>query len=400
MIHTAERLIEEGWSVAIVDLTSIGANITAEQWYRGILVSVADQTGIDLDAAAWWDNNGQLGPTDRFSRFFGQVLLQELPQRRMAVFFDEIDSILALPFRGAATDDFFAALRALYLGRAHDRELTRLSIVMLGVAEPSDLIKDPERTPFNIGRRIELCDFSEEEAAALLPNSGVPAESALAVLREVLAWTGGHPYLTLRVFRSFQERPLAKWSETDVDQRMAELFQGPASEDDSNLRFARDMLLVRSPDKAAVLEKYIAVVQGKKVRDEPSLRELGWLKLSGLIREQSGWLESRNRVYREILRPSGRGSSFRRHIGASCYDGGRFVLRHGFWRWWFFFLFLRCGFGSQRSKRERRRHKSIRRRHSSASGLRRKEPPISTKRQVMPESNWQNSLMRRNERKR
>jgi hypothetical protein len=35
-------------------------------------------------------------------------------------------------------------------------ELQRISFVLIGVATPNDLIKDAARTPFNIGRRIEL----------------------------------------------------------------------------------------------------------------------------------------------------------------------------------------------------------------------------------------------------
>ena len=37
MIRTAARLSEQGVKVAVLDLTAFGANLTAEQWYEGLL---------------------------------------------------------------------------------------------------------------------------------------------------------------------------------------------------------------------------------------------------------------------------------------------------------------------------------------------------------------------------
>ena len=48
-----------------------------------------------------------------------------------------------------------------------DPDLHRITFCLLGVATPSDLIRDTRTTPFNIGRRIELSDFTEDEAAPL-----------------------------------------------------------------------------------------------------------------------------------------------------------------------------------------------------------------------------------------
>jgi hypothetical protein len=47
-----------------------------------------------------------------------------------------------------------------------------LTFCLLGVAAPADLIQDVRTTPFNIGRRIELNDFTEQEAAPLAEGLG------------------------------------------------------------------------------------------------------------------------------------------------------------------------------------------------------------------------------------
>src|SRR5437764_15279482 len=41
MIRTAATLRKEGLTVGILDLTAIGQNLTAEQWYDGLLLSLA-----------------------------------------------------------------------------------------------------------------------------------------------------------------------------------------------------------------------------------------------------------------------------------------------------------------------------------------------------------------------
>ena len=116
---------------------------------------------------------------------------------RVVIFVDELDVVRSLPF---STDEFFAAIRECYTRRTEDLEFERLTFCLLGVATPSDLIRDTRITPFNIGRRIELNDFTAQEAAPLV--SGLKVElsmTAPATLDRILYWTNGHPYLTQRL---------------------------------------------------------------------------------------------------------------------------------------------------------------------------------------------------------
>ena len=115
---------------------------------------------------------------------------------QVVLFVDEIDAVHSLPF---STDEFFAAIRECYNRRTEDAELSRLTFCLLGVATPSDLIRDARTTPFNIGRRIELADFGAAEAAPLARGLGRDERMADRLLKRVLYWTGGHPYLTQRL---------------------------------------------------------------------------------------------------------------------------------------------------------------------------------------------------------
>jgi hypothetical protein len=121
----------------------------------------------------------------------------------LVLFIDELDVVRSLPF---STDEFFAAIRECYNRRTEEPELNRVTFCLLGVASPSDLIRNTRLTPFNIGRRVELNDFTPPEAAVLTeglqPNTDVrtkETKNARAMLDRILYWTNGHPYLTQRL---------------------------------------------------------------------------------------------------------------------------------------------------------------------------------------------------------
>ena len=122
-------------------------------------------------------------------------------------------------------DDFFAAIRAIYNARASEAAYKRLTFALLGVATPTDLISDRQRTPFNIGRRIVLQEFSYDEADALKagleachPGQG-DAHSA-----PDLHWTNGYPYLTQKLCLAAADRPAAQWDAAQVDELVETTF--------------------------------------------------------------------------------------------------------------------------------------------------------------------------------
>ena len=296
MIRAAERLAAEGTLPVIIDLTEFGAQTTAEQWYKGFLLAVQDQLGLETPAAQWWDGQAHHTFAHRFTRYLREVALTQRPER-LVVFVDEIDTTLGVDF----TDDFFAAIRFLYQNRAADPELHRLSFVLIGVATPGDLIKDTARTPFNIGHRIELTDFTLDEARVLARHLGVPGTAGDELIAWILRWTGGHPYLTLRALRSLAEYPPPAWTVAEIDERIRGLFLRTGAESDSNLQFVRDMLTRKAFDREAVLRTYAAIRQGEPVQDKELDQVISWLKLSGVVASRGGRLHVRNAIYDHVF---------------------------------------------------------------------------------------------------
>src|SRR5262245_43025545 len=61
MVRTAARLREEGVGVAVLDLTAIGQNVSAEQWYGGLLTELGQQVDLEDELLACRRARGGLG---------------------------------------------------------------------------------------------------------------------------------------------------------------------------------------------------------------------------------------------------------------------------------------------------------------------------------------------------
>jgi hypothetical protein len=250
-VRTMQRLQAEGVACAAIDITAIGAwGITPEQWYAGVIDCVVSSLELydKFDLVAWWMEHSLLPNVQRLSKFIGEVLLELVPQT-IVIFVDEIDSVLSLNFN---IDDFFAVIRDCYNKRADRSDYRRLTFALIGVATPSDLIQDRRRTPFNIGRAIEMAGFQLEEAQPLEVGLAVKASNPKAVLQAVLDWTGGQPFLTQKVCKLIlnaeSEIPQgreAEWVEELVQRRIISHWE--SLDEPEHLKTIRDRLCRCAP---------------------------------------------------------------------------------------------------------------------------------------------------------
>ena len=147
----------------------------------------------------------------------------------------------------------------------------RLTFCLLGVATPSDLLRDPRTTAFNIGRRIDLYDFTAEEAAPLAQGLGRDDRLAAQLMDRILYWTGGQPYLTQRLCQTVAKNPTVR-GPSGVDRVCEQLFLGrDARDQETNIKEVERQMLQRGTDIAGVLSLYQRVRRWQIVRVSANL---------------------------------------------------------------------------------------------------------------------------------
>jgi len=304
MVRTAQRLRQDGTRVAIVDLTSIGtgsSELSPDQWYLGLLSRIRSQLRLATDVQAWWDDHQALGIAQRFITFLHDVLLAECSEP-VVIMIDEIDSTLSFDFR----DDFFIAIRSIYNARATDPICLRLTFALFGVATPTDLIQDRERTPFNIGKRINLYEFTWDDAKPLLDGlTALFLEQANSMLQRIFYWTNGHPYLTQKFCQVLQTQRLTN-EDTNfvnyVDDVLQTVFISEEGRKDPNLTFVQDRIASsHNHEKRRMLKLYQQVLRSEYVPNDDRSLVQNRLELYGLVGVAQGQLHVRNRIYMRVF---------------------------------------------------------------------------------------------------
>jgi hypothetical protein len=253
MVRTFDLLQHEGIYCAPINLTRIGSeNVTPDQWYRGVAFELGRRFNLrgKVNLKAWWQEREDLSPVQRLSEFIEEVLLVEVgvedesSPKQLVIFIDEIDSVLGLNF---PVNDFFALIRSCYNQRSLIREYQRLTFALFGVANPSDLMTDIQTTPFNIGQAIQLEGFKEHEAQPLLQGLTEKVSNPQIMLKEVLAWTSGQPFLTQKLCKLIRNAssPIppngeAEWIENLVRTNIIDNWE--SQDEPEHLRTIRDRL--------------------------------------------------------------------------------------------------------------------------------------------------------------
>jgi hypothetical protein len=228
-----------------------------------LLDGIADQLRLDVDVVKWWKASRAVTANQRLIRFFRDEIAAKT-SAPVVIFLDEIDSTIALPY----TDDFFVAIRAMYNDRASEPLFERITFCLVGVATPN-AVSD---------------DLAKGEA----------------IVRAVLRWTGGHPYLTTRLCGQF----LAKGgtSPDEVDEMVNKVFVSlDQLHSDVHFQQALRFLDERVENKLATLTLYRRILSGEPVRDQTTSAHID-LKLAGIVkRDHRGHLVVRNPIYTRVF---------------------------------------------------------------------------------------------------
>lgn len=309
LVKMSHQLRQAGAHCVTLDMTRIGSDIISpEQWYKSLATELWDGFNLHdtIDLKAWWRELGDLSLPLRLSRFLDLILLTSFPHNKIVIFVDEIDSILSLNF---SVDDFFALIRSFYNQRSLKPDYQRLTFALFGVATPSDLIQDRQKTPFNIGQAIALQGLQVEDAQSLAQGFNTLNHPQL-VLNAVLDWTGGQPFLTQKLCYLIQTQVSQNqdlspedeilWVEQIVRSHFIDHWE--TQDDPEHLRTICDRIQRNGARIGRILEIYQQVLMA----DPPTIsmdhsREQSELLLSGLVVQHQGTLIIKNRLYAEVF---------------------------------------------------------------------------------------------------
>ena len=299
-VRVKQRLEREDYICAAVDLSGIGQG-DKQEWYA----SFANRLVKSFDSAVkkkWrlWrkeEERQELSPMEKLHQLIEELLLPSLlPHQKLVIFIDEIDYVKGLSF---STDEFFALIRSCYNERSLNPQFNKVTFCLLGVATPADLIANKQLTPFNIGTRIELQGFREDEAEPLIKGFKETIKNPESVMSDVLYWTGGQPFLTQRLCNLVlaENNPNPDISKL-VHHQIIDNWE--TQDEQEHLRTIENRILSNEQRAGYLLELYRQVLQQGQIPLNNSSEERE-LQLSGLVVKRNNALEVYNPIYAKVF---------------------------------------------------------------------------------------------------
>lgn len=191
LARSSARLRQKGHKVVVTDFQSLSKSEVERSitLYRALVHSLASQLGLDYEPS--W--NEWIGANSNLDALVDGLLKRTEGPVCWAM--DEVDRVFGTEY----ADDFFGLVRSWHNRRAlsPDGPWKRLSILISYATEAHLFITDLNQSPFNVGVRVSLRDFTLAEVLEL----GKRYQSSFETLgSQVFEVTLGHPYLTRRAF--------------------------------------------------------------------------------------------------------------------------------------------------------------------------------------------------------
>ncbi len=276
---------EQGIQAVSTDLQKFNADSfrSVNNLYLAMAESIADQLELATMPADMWET--RRGPNANFERYIRRVALGRAGMPLLWGM-DEVDRLFSTPFGS----DVFGLLRSWHNERALDPSgpWSVLTIAIAYATEAHLFITDMNQSPFNVGTRLVLEDFTPVQVNELNRryNNAIKSQDELNRFYRLV---GGQPYLVRRGLHELASRKLSFDAFEEIAAR-DEAFYG------DHLRRIL-VLLVRDPELSQVMR---GILNGEPC---PSSESFDRLRSAGLVightREEA---RARCRLYAIYLR--------------------------------------------------------------------------------------------------
>ena len=212
--------------------------------------------------------------------------LLKITPRKLVFILDEIDSLTRTSF----SDNVFSQIRSVYFSRVNYPVLEKLTYVLSGVVEPTEIIKNPKISPFNIGEKILLDDFSHEEYMSFIQKAGLDAFGE-EVIERIYYWTGGNPRMTWDVCYELQNMDVH--TPEKVDELVRSFYL--TAFDKAPIDTIRNLVKEDRDLRDAIIQ--LAYNKGNTLSDKIKSK----LYLSGIVNYSDNDVTIKNRIINESL---------------------------------------------------------------------------------------------------
>jgi serine/threonine protein kinase len=180
-----------GTAVVLTDFQKLNAEHleSIENFFLALCEMIYDQLEVDTEPEDAWST--RRGASINFERYIRRVVLKQIGCPLVWAM-DEVDRLLTCKFGS----EVFGLFRSWHNERSLDpaSPWENLTLAIVYATEPHLFITDPNQSPFNVGTKLELRDFTVEQAAELNERYSSPLKDQTEVL-SYYRLLGGHPYL-------------------------------------------------------------------------------------------------------------------------------------------------------------------------------------------------------------
>ncbi|MBS1790600.1 MAG: helix-turn-helix transcriptional regulator [Acidobacteria bacterium] len=258
LARSLQRARQDGARVALTDFQMLNASHLAsvESLLRMLAKSLADQLELPGSPDQLWDED--LGPSMNFARYMRrEVLAQNIPSLVWGL--DEVDRLFTCAF----ASEIFGLFRSWHNARSLDPAgpWRRLTLAMAYATEAHLFITDVHQSPFNVGTRLTLEDFSLDQVAEL--NLRYGSLLGEPEIERFFMLVGGHPYLVR-----------CGLHEMTLQEKSLEALEVEADRDEGPFGDHLRRLLISLQQDAALCDVVRGLLQGQPCPTEESFYRL------------------------------------------------------------------------------------------------------------------------------
>lgn len=193
---------ESGAKVVLTDFQTLNtAHLQSpETLFLTLVEAIADQLDLDVMPEDVW--NERRGANTNLERYLHREVLGTISEP-LVWGMDDVDRLFSRDFGS----EVFGLFRSWHNKRALDPSgpWSRLTLAIIYSTEPHLFVTDVNQSPFNVGTRLTLEDFTIEQVAELNRRYGAPLRDA-DELQRFYHLLSGHPYLTQRALSEMVAR--------------------------------------------------------------------------------------------------------------------------------------------------------------------------------------------------